>query len=496
MTNLEPDIHRWVIPRWLQYKRIIATGELFIPWRPTTIVRSTFAEQFRRFRLEPAPLLASDLLGQAIMEGRDAEAKQLAQYLLKQSSIRPPTRRIAEKTLGILPVIDEGPATEIARSIQVLKRRLSESPQDAVSWIDLARLYTIAGQREKAESAIRIALALAPFDRFCLRAAARYFIHCQRFPDGVEMFRNRKGSLHDPWILATAASMAALANAPSPLPKRPGRDPNNACEAFHNAELFEAFATSELMHGNDKRSRKLFRTAWSNPGVNVITHAEWVTRTQLPGLRGEMPSDIAQSYQALANVRFQGGDFKGALGAIEQWILEEPYSRQPYISASYIHCTNGDFEAALTVYETAKGIRMLSPMLVNNAAFAFLCIGKIEAAELLVAALRKDHAGALDYTLDATEGLLAMKKGDVPKSRLLYSRARKRAAAVNPRVVSRVFLNEMLALAGANQPLDKSELDEVRRLDQIAVQIDERRLVERLKALLAEEAKRRPVERT
>ena len=44
------------------------------------------------------------------------------------------------------------------------------------AWVDMARLYTILGQLEKARRAIDNARAIAPEDRFVLRSSARFFV--------------------------------------------------------------------------------------------------------------------------------------------------------------------------------------------------------------------------------------------------------------------------------------------------------------------------------
>ena len=50
-----------------------------------------------------------------------------------------------------------------------------------IVWVELARLYIMHDQVEKAERALLTALHLAPDNRFVLRSATRFFIHTDQF---------------------------------------------------------------------------------------------------------------------------------------------------------------------------------------------------------------------------------------------------------------------------------------------------------------------------
>lgn len=217
ITLQEPEL-QFLIPRWLEYRDALPSGELFLPDCCKIISTANFESEFSLFKQYPTPLLAGDLLGKAFFESR-SEAGDLARYLLTNPNTREPTKRLARRILGI-GEISVPQTMDYSKKISALKDELRIFPKNPVRWIDLARLYTIVSQKASAERALRIALALAPEDRFCIRAAARFYFHYHDYPAADDLFRGKQLRLRDPWLLATAASAAALANKPSPLPRK------------------------------------------------------------------------------------------------------------------------------------------------------------------------------------------------------------------------------------------------------------------------------------
>lgn len=84
-------------------------------------------------------------------------------------------------------------------------------PRNAYAWVDLARLYTILGQTSSADRAIRIAISLAPEDRFVLRSAARYFVHMDDPQAPQRLLNGARATRGDPWLIAAEVSVSQVA---------------------------------------------------------------------------------------------------------------------------------------------------------------------------------------------------------------------------------------------------------------------------------------------
>ena len=81
----------------------------------------------------------------------------------------------------------------------------------ASAWVDLARLYTILGQTPSADRTIRVALELAPEDRFVLRSAARYVVHFDDPQAAQRLLNGARATRVDPWLIAAEISVAQVA---------------------------------------------------------------------------------------------------------------------------------------------------------------------------------------------------------------------------------------------------------------------------------------------
>jgi len=79
------------------------------------------------------------------------------------------------------PTPDVASVEENKKRAKSLRLRSKEELHNPFVWVDLARAYENLGVREKAERMMRVALTLAPEDRFVLRSAARLYFHHDEF---------------------------------------------------------------------------------------------------------------------------------------------------------------------------------------------------------------------------------------------------------------------------------------------------------------------------
>ena len=203
--------NRFVIPRWLTYKAAQASGELAMPANRNIVFGNSFARQFAVFHANPTQALAAELLGIAFLDHRP-EGTELAKFVLQNPAVREPTVELARTVIGITP---QGAKKDsgFAAQIRLLKLDVRRLPKNPMKWVDLGRLYAASGQVPPALRALRVAVALAPTDRFCLRALCRFYFHIGDYAAACEMFEGKSDLLGDPWLLASAASAAGLADA-------------------------------------------------------------------------------------------------------------------------------------------------------------------------------------------------------------------------------------------------------------------------------------------
>ena len=169
----------------------------------------------------------------------------------------------------------------VGRSITVrpwrpCERGSSQTPRDPLAYLDLARRYAALGQMERAEAALRGALALAPDSRFVLRSASRFFVHARDPARAQDLLRRSPRTRTDPWLVAAEISAATVANQTSRLIKL-GRDfvTRRSLPPLHLSELAGALGTLEMGDGNNKAARKLFTQAMTAPTDNSLAQAQW-----------------------------------------------------------------------------------------------------------------------------------------------------------------------------------------------------------------------------
>jgi tetratricopeptide (TPR) repeat protein len=477
----------FVIPRWLDYTHAVSSGELGLGGSVEIPTSYTFDEDYRLYRQSPADGLAADLLGRAFVENRP-EKIALAEAVLRSKHIAEPTLKLAKHI-----VTDRKEQTEVAHSEKLgkqigrLRSQLRQRPRNPTKWVDLARLYAAAGQDEKAFDSMRIALALAPEDRFTIRAFARLCIHTDATLDAIRYFSKNRSLLKDPWLLATAESLSKIEDSPSPLPKSVSLLSKGECEKFHRSELLEAFAMAEWMNGKERVAKRAFRAAWEVPSQSVIRHAEWFTRRNLPSLREETEKKFGESHEAASRAALRKSDVMEALRRCELWRFEEPYSVHPLAFESYLLCIDERFEQVPMCFQKAESRKLMSPMLFFNYLFATLMLGNSKLGEEILTANESGLRGDAEYFLLANQGLLALTKGDPDSARDLYRRAEELAEKRDQALKDRVFLHYCRAFLKFNFSLvdgEEKRVEEIKkkRSDaeiQLLIQHVERKLEER-----------------
>jgi tetratricopeptide (TPR) repeat protein len=397
-------------------------------------IDAELGRRIAEFKRSPGLFEAADLVGAAIVLGREmsAEVREAARIVYESSL--PVARELSERILlqssqhedepGNLPSgvdLDFERSYENDRSrISQLRRIVSRYPRSALQWTDLALAHTTLGNSRAAEKAIKVALDLTPGNRTVLRAAARFYVHEHDPAKARAVLSTDEDRLRaDPWLLAADIAIADLAN-DSPKHIRRAR---NLLEADiaprHLSELAAALATIELAGGRRRQARKLFANALQDPTDNSLAQAEWAVPlgVDIPAVQANPPLNFeAETRHLLREARFDEAVVQARL-----WLKDQPFSLQPAIHVSYIaSALTEDYRTAIEACR--KGLRSNAgdPMLMNNLAFSQASAGLVEDAISTFSGINfgEDANGHLIWL--ATKGLVAFRSGSIDEGRALY----------------------------------------------------------------------------
>lgn len=416
------DKRSMVIPKWLPFHKLSQSAELLISTNSSFVVNNETKQELETdyldFKDSPSLFKASDIMGSAFVIDEISIAKEMAEYIIKKSNIQQPSLDLAKHILKLErhKVID----FTIDHQISKGKSYLSRYPRNPICWIDLARLYTIKGQTDKAKRAVKVAMNLAPIDRFVIRSSIRFFIHMREFDKAWFYSRRASQQSNDPMIRSLEVNLADrinknIARSNRNIPKDLSFD-----ELFHFSELIASYGMLELNSGNVNKAKKMFREAWVNPTENVITHSEWVLRNKLRGIKKPLELNYSKSHEALSWYNYYNLKLNDALENLKEWQLEEPYSASPYILASHIYSNTNRFSNAI---RSAKSGLLTNPhnfILKNNLCYALVNDGQLEESQKILDNIPPKYLNDNIVFYNATKGLLEFKKGNIKKGRELY----------------------------------------------------------------------------
>jgi tetratricopeptide (TPR) repeat protein len=310
------------------------------------------------------------------------------------------------------------------KAINQSRSALREYPRDAMRWADIGLAHTVLGNAEQAVRCLRIAVDLAPNNRFVLRAAARCFLHWGDPERAHAVLRSTPFVLHDPWLLAAEIATASSRGRRSRLYKEakdlllmrsiPDRD---------LSELATALGKLELQHGADKKASQLFTRALIEPTENVVAQIKWdVNERQNLTISGGIENINAPFlFEAKAADRYAAGDWSGAIENSDLWLRDQPFSSRPASTASHAAHLVGDYERAVDYLSNAKTSNPNDVMLLNNLAYYQVLAGRMADAEATFKILAELEAvGSERLIIRATSGLLYFRNRRPDVGRVLY----------------------------------------------------------------------------
>lgn len=432
MNVFEKREDRRVIPRWRPSSVSLLLGESSslesVAQGPPPFQLAEAVSEWRENRSFGGAL---DLVSAAWGAGFPGMAGEAASYLREGRHRLPGTA-----LLLVQRILD--PSSDAAQShaweepqacIRRLRQRLREDPRDVLSLVDIARCYASVGLKEKAESAIDQAVALAPNHRFTLRSAVRFFVHVSRPDTALHILKRSARTKFDPWLIAADISVASVAGRPSKL-IREGRSilASKLFAPVHISELASALATLEMKSGSLKQAKKLFATALISPTDNTIAQAEWASAQikDVPLTLEHLSNPL--SFEARVMDGLAKSDWKSVVENGFAWHMDEPYSGRPVLSASFAAAVGlEDYEASIRIIKAGLLANPNDEGLLNNLAYAYACNGQMD---LGIQALKKVHASSYHFEVAriANEGLIAYRQADPEAGRAKYLEAMKLAS--------------------------------------------------------------------
>lgn len=442
MTAILDEKERNVVPRWRDFQTTVELRELSSAvtnrQSPTEASERRVETQQLAFTSNRNISFAGDLISAALVSGNSAVAKDAAEFVLHEGieTSGDALFTLAKRILGnaALPIFDltETPSKENLRNtasrISDIRHSLREIPNDAVQWMDLAFLFAINGKNPKAERAVRVALTLAPTNRFILRSSARFFLHLHDFQAAHKILRRSPNLYSDPWVAAAEVSVATAAGYP-PFSVKEGRELMTAGNFSNHdlSELASALGTLEFHSGATGKARKWVRTSLQAPNENSLAQAKWISRA-IVGI----PMDVnvtdyvvPRPYEASALEKFVTGDWSAAYKCALSWFDDQPFSARSSQFASYI--AGSLMEDHWSSEAVIKKALVSSPDdfgLNANLAFDYASTGRLEDAKSQLAKIKLlDGPEWSQALISGNYGLVAYQEGDIAAGRFFYTEA-------------------------------------------------------------------------
>ena len=254
----------------------------------------------------------------------------------------------------------------------------------------------------------------------------------------------------------------------------------------HISELASAIATLEFNHGNVKRSRQLFDLSLENPTENSIAQAAWASRQNSSIRIDDKHLNRPNTYEARARFFYSKSRWKEVIKECELWLFDQPFSSRPCEYGSYVAAVAlEDYKTCQRFTERGLIVNPADFTLLNNLAFARINLDDIEGAKEALSKIdRSQLSNGHQVVLQATQGLLAFRTGDVAVGRQLYLNARSEARKTQHQDDSKLLalasvfhaIEEISQRVSDNKPMLFEALQAVKRVHDPIFRVLERKL--------------------
>lgn len=394
MASIFENKERRVIPNFRNLRKTIALRELDSSQSLlTTNVKGDIQEYIDAFSHTQSIPCASDLLSAALVNDAEKDSRILdaANFLLQQKDgVTFSQRKIAKLFLGIsdspiLPNIDRLNEFLDSHSQTIIRNRISRLKKEAISFprnpfvfTELARLYSIIAQNEKAYKFITVANSLAPLNRYILRSSARLFAHLGDLDQAHDTLRKAPNLKFDPWLLSAEIGLASLRGRNSVNIKHAITVLKSKSYSEHSlSELAASIATIELNSGAIKKSKQYFEQSILDPNDNALAQLEWANSKALKFEVDLSQFDVAYNSEALALEAYQRSDWNKAIEYAESWFIDMPFAKRAAAFGNHVanHFLE-DHETAIKFALAGLIANPNDPLLINNIAYSYALIGQ------------------------------------------------------------------------------------------------------------------------
>ncbi len=437
MAGFSTDKDRKVIPRWRTFEATLHLKELgsVTPHRAHQEFTADYLEQKKWDWQEHQTVgHAADLIGTALTLGREIEVPEAARFLLQENfNVSPWARELATRVLRPPDTIDRVELSPEASDKQILDAKvrtfrnlLRTEPRDPVTWVELSHTYAILGQRVQAERSMNVASQLAKNNRFVLRSASRLWIHLGDSEKAHAIISRADRTPHDPWLLAAEIAIGSINyKTPKFVKHARGMLSKGQFPPSQTSELASAIATLELASGSIKKSKKLFAQSLEDPTENSIAQAAWASRQNSAIQLDDEYLRRPNTFEARAWSFYTQSRWEEVIRECKLWQADQSFSSRP--------CEHGSYVSAVALEDYATSERfaeqglMANPSnftLLNNLAFSSINRADIDKAEETLSRMKRLQLSEHDrIVLQATQGLLAFRTGDIAGGRQFYSEA-------------------------------------------------------------------------
>lgn len=443
---------RRVIPNWRDFRRTLQLGELGTSNKSQEPIQLNIDRSVVDWNLNQNIGTAADLINASFVSGihNTAEINGAIDFVLADKS------RSSQSLLELIEKINSDKPKIIQPNNSILeldyetvndfqsfinnksfhkvinktKNRAKMELQNAVVWVELARLYSMRGHESKAEKAMLTALHIAPNNRFVLRSATRFFIHEDKFDKALFYLRKSESIKSDPWLVSAHIATSSILGKFSPFIKDGKRLLNsNNYSDFELTELASSVGTLEFKDGSFKKAKAFFKQSMIDPNDNSLAQLEWISKDDKRfQINPFQYNNVINPFEARALDLFEKGQWKDAFYNTIKWFLDMPFSKRPAMLGSYISGSLlNDKNAAIILCEVGLQANPYDPTLLNNIVYSIATSENHDSLDKYVKQLLHVDISGLPneskITLQATLGLAALKKGEIETGIQLYKTA-------------------------------------------------------------------------
>lgn len=428
--------NRQLIPRWhtsrksmrLQFP-VIKNLEEFKIKEPDSYLEE-YRDRWKQSRLiYNATELNSALFVRGMVD--DPDYKDTLRFLLVNESDIP--KGVSNFILPELKQVDKENYYSTDRNavsviIRKLKNILGLFPSDAMTWIDLAFYYSILGEYVKAGKAMEVGRSISGENSFVLNSYARYLVHMDE-PDKAVWYLNRSKNIKgNPLTMSASLSISTSFNISGVSVSR-GRKllDSFAGNSFFKSDLAACIGTLELMNGNTKGAKKMFRIASISPSENTISQYNWLYHKHGFRLGNEFENWSITSPESEVNNFYVGKEYKKCRSKLIELHQFQPFSDNALTDAGYISMVGlDDYDFVIEMSENRVPRPQMSFKELNNLVVAKLLSGKLSDIDTELLLLSKKVKGSDEEDLGvlrATFGLYFLKNGFIEKGVQCYEDA-------------------------------------------------------------------------